>query len=334
MPGLKDFCERKTTVYVDWRTTGLLMRGKNLCLRAGGEAEIVIPLDSVRRMVLIGKARLDGQLAYNLLRRGIPVDWLDVFGHPFGQILPFREEKHFLLAHQGEFAASHDAFKLAKNMLLAKTDNCHEIIRRRTAIPAAWKEERQALAGAENPDTLRGHEGACARIYFSLWKGLLHKFDWRGRHARPAPDPVNMLLSTGYSLLHNRLASALGNAGLDPRLGFFHIGRGGHAALASDLMEPLRAIVDTTVLNMIRRQEIAPDNFKIRAGHCVCAEKGAFAKILSSFEDMFEQERNIHICPEAPEKTAFRSVNNLLDDLAASFARHIQQGEPCLIPRL
>lgn len=333
-PSLKAFCERKTTVYVNWRTAGLKIKEKNLYIDLDSGAEQVIPLDNVRRVVFIGKAQAPARLVYNLLKHGIPADWLDIFGHPLGQILSFGEEKYFSLARQSEFGGSEAAFQLAKSLLMAKVDNCHEVMRRRTTIPVVWKEERQELANSANPDTLRGHEGACAKIYFSLWKDLLHKFDWRGRHARPAPDPVNMLLSTGYALLRNRLASALHNAGLDVRLGFFHQGRGGHAALASDMMEPVRAIVDTNVLTLIRRQEIEPADFKMKADHCVCAGKDVFSKILSHFEDMFEREYNIHFNPDDPDMVITRSLNNLLDDLAASFVRHIRLGEPCLIPRL
>lgn len=331
---LKAFCERKTTIYLDWRSDNIVLRGKNLVIGANADSESVFPLDEIRRLVLVGKINISSLILYNLLRQNIPVDWLDVLGRPLGQMHSCNEEAHFFMEYQREFAASARALELAKNFLLAKVDNCHEVVRRRIAMPESWQKERAALWHSADPESLRGHEGACARIYFSCWKGQLHKFDWQGRKAHPAPDPVNMMLSLGYSLLHNRLASSLNNAGLNPRIGFFHQPRGSHAALASDLVEPLRAFVDATVLNILRKQEVAPADFKIRSGTCVCSEKGAFSKILAAFEEMFETEHQFYIDPENPEVKIVQSINNLLDELASSFASHIRNSGCCLTPRL
>lgn len=331
---LKVFCERKTTIYLDWRAPGVALRGRNLVIGADTEDERVFPLLEIRRLVLIGKVNLPSLILYGLLRQGIPTDWLDVFGKPLGQMLSSNEETHFFMDFQQEFATSGQALELAKRLLLAKVDNCHEIIRRRAAVPGRWREERAALCKAEDFDSLRGYEGICARSYFSLWQGELHKFPWHGRQAHPAPDPVNMLLSLGYSLLYNRLASALHSVGLNPRCGFFHQRRGSHAALASDLMEPLRAFVDAAVLNMLRRQEVAPENFRVLNGRCVCSERGIFSKILTVFEEMFETEHILFISPEDSELKITAALNNFLDDLAASFALHIRQNGQCLIPRL
>lgn len=331
---LKVFCERKTTIYLDWRSPKVVLRGKNLVIGENADSESIFPLEDIRRLVLVGKVNISSLIFYNLLRCNIPVDWLDVLGRPLGRMHSFNEETHFFMRSQCEFAENPKAFELAKNLLLAKVDNCHEVVRRRVVMPENWHRERAGLCGAASPQSLRGHEGACARIYFSCWDGHLHKFQWRGRHAHPPPDPVNMMLSLGYSLLHNRLASALDNAGLNPRIGFFHETRGAHAALASDLVEPLRAFVDASVLSLIRKEEIAPIDFKIRAGSCVCGAKGAFSKILAAFEEMFETEHPFYIDPENREMKMALSINSLLDDLAASFASFISGSGRCILPRL
>lgn len=331
---LQAFCERKTTIYLDWRSPEISLRGKNLVIGENTDTETSFPLAEIRRLVLVGKVNISSLIFYNLLRHHIPLDWLDVLGRPLGQLCTYNEEKHYFMAYQREFAESARALELAKNFLLAKVDNCHEVIRRRVALPKTWQEERAALCNARDAASLRGHEGACARIYFSCWKDHLHKFAWQGRHAHPAPDPVNMMLSLGYSLLHNRLASPLDNAGLNPRLGFFHQPRGSHAALASDLMEPLRAFVDAVILNLLRKQELDPGDFKIRGGYCVCDKKAAFSIILSAFEEMFETVHFFYIDPENREMKIARSLNNLFDDLAADFANFIHDSGPCLIPRL
>ena len=53
-------------------------------------------------------------------------------------------------------------------------------------------------------------------------------------------DPVNALLSLGYSLLAKDLAITARAVGLDPFRGFYHRPRHGRPALALDLMEEVQ----------------------------------------------------------------------------------------------
>jgi CRISPR/Cas system-associated endonuclease Cas1 len=57
------------------------------------------------------------------------------------------------------------------------------------------------------------------------------------------------------------VAATLNDKGFNAREGFFHIARGRHAALASDLIEPLRHIADRIVLALIHQGEITPAYF-------------------------------------------------------------------------
>lgn len=43
--------------------------------------------------------------------------------------------------------------------------------------------------------------------------------------------------------------------------GFYHQGRGRHAALASDLMEPFRHVVERAALTVIARGEFTPESW-------------------------------------------------------------------------
>jgi CRISPR-associated protein Cas1 len=138
-----------------------------------------------------------------------------------------------------------------------------------------------------------GIEGSAARVYFEHFGGMLKpgeaptdplnavgqppqwKFDFRGRNRRPPRDPVNALLSLGYSLLAKDFTIACQAVGLDPYLGFFHLPRPGRPALPLDLMEPFRPlIVDSTVITAINTRMVYPEHF-VAAGHGVtCTEPG------------------------------------------------------------
>ena len=88
--------------------------------------------------------------------------------------------------------------------------------------------------------------------------------DFTGRRRRPPPDPVNSLLSLGYTLLTYEAFSAVALVALDPYIGFFHTDTYGRPSLALDVMEELRPmIVDLLVLGCVNQRRITPDDFEI-----------------------------------------------------------------------
>ena len=101
-------------------------------------------------------------------------------------------------------------------------------------------------------DTLRGHEGNAARVYFAAMVAVLGEaWPFAKRTRQPARDPVSALLNFGYSLLHRLVVLHLVRRQLSPNLGHLHVPKPGHAALASDLMEELRApLVDALVVDL------------------------------------------------------------------------------------
>jgi CRISPR-associated protein Cas1 len=92
----------------------------------------------------------------------------------------------------------------------------------------------------------------------------LFKDDWafEKRVRRPPTDPLNVLLSFGYTLLGQAMESAVLTVGLDPYLGLMHSTEYGRPSLALDLIEEFRHIVvDSVVLRACNQGLIAPANF-------------------------------------------------------------------------
>ena len=122
----------------------------------------------------------------------------------------------------------------------------------------------RCLAGATSIDELMGYEGNAAKCYFGCYAKLFSdtEFSFDGRNSRPPKDPVNALLSYGYSILHRSIVGAIERHGLHPYFGFLHAIQRGHAALASDLIEDYRAfLVDKAVLSFVRSGVVSPDGF-------------------------------------------------------------------------
>ncbi len=108
---------------------------------------------------------------------------------------------------------------------------------------------------------VRGLEGAAARFWYD-WLAERIPEEWRflGRNRRPPRDPVNAMLSLGYTLLATQAHSRVEAAGLDVHLGFLHQPVPGRPALALDVMEPLRPWVDLFVLGLLDRV-VGPADF-------------------------------------------------------------------------
>ncbi len=83
-------------------------------------------------------------------------------------------------------------------------------------------------------DELRGLEGAGAARYFSVWPKLLGpEWSFTARRRQPPPDPVNSLLSFGYTLLFYNVYAMLRARGLHPHVGIYHALRpGGSSPIA------------------------------------------------------------------------------------------------------
>jgi CRISPR-associated protein Cas1 len=109
------------------------------------------------------------------------------------------------------------------------------------------------LADAVSYDAVLGHGESATREYFRAWRRVIgENWGFTARERRPPPDPVNAMLSFGYTLLVQEAIAALETAGLDAAVGFLHRARWGRPCLALDLMEEFRpVVVDAVVLRCL-----------------------------------------------------------------------------------
>jgi CRISPR-associated protein Cas1 len=122
---------------------------------------------------------------------------------------------------------------------------------------------------------LRGIEGAAAAAYFKAFGALMpDSLGFAGRNRRPPLDPVNACLSLGYTLLHAQAVQACQLAGLDPLMGLYHRPSHGRASLASDLIEPLRALADEWVWGLFRDRTLRTGHFWRDGAACLLGKAG------------------------------------------------------------
>ncbi|MFO0105795.1 MAG: CRISPR-associated endonuclease Cas1 [Burkholderiales bacterium] len=107
---------------------------------------------------------------------------------------------------------------------------------------------------------------------------------------RPPRDPVNAELSLSYTMLYAQAAAACWAAGLDPALGALHTLSHGRAALACDLMEPYRPLIDLWVWHQFRQGNLRAEHFgHDGAGACLLSKAGR-----GHFYPAWEQQAHHH----------------------------------------
>lgn len=146
----------------------------------------------------------------------------------------------------------------------------------------------RSLERVHTVDQLRGYEGSSAARYFPALGRLIQGegFELVRRSRRPPTDPINALLSFGYTLLYNNVLSLILVEGLNPYLGNLHRSERKETHLAFDLMEAFRSpIVDSLVLRLVNQGIIRPDDFQPSAKNGgIYLSDGARRQFLQQFE--------------------------------------------------
>lgn len=146
-------------------------------------------------------------------------------------------------------------------------------------------------------DELRGIEGMGAVTYFGVF-GLLLKqqrdaFAFLHRSRRPPRDRINCMLSFLYALVRHDCIAALTSIGLDPFVGFLHAERPNRPALALDLMEEFRPwLADRLAVTLINRQQIGPDDFKLREGGAVEFTDAGRKRVITAYQQRKQETLN------------------------------------------
>lgn len=266
-----------STLYVTEQGAYVEREHQRLVVGRDDETLLAVPLARVTLVVLVGRVGLSTPAMHALLAQGTDVLLLNRLGKPLGRLGGLTGPNLELRAAQ--YAAFRDRARclaLAQAVAEGKLRNYRTLARRLargrpgldgTAL-ARLGDAIDRLPRVPDLGALRGVEGSGTRAYFHILRQALNPgmgFDRRRR--RPPPDPINALLSLGYTLLGHACRTACETAGLDPYDGFYHADKYGRPALALDLMEEFRSlIVDSVVLDLVNREMLTPADFEAAPG--------------------------------------------------------------------
>jgi CRISPR-associated protein Cas1 len=263
-----------STLYLVQQGTTVQKEQGRFVIQAPQTATVEVPIREVERILIFGNVQLTTPVISSCLDARISVVFLTQMGDYKGHL--WSAEAEGINAMMAQFGrCQDDGFRLetARAIVIGKLNNSKQLLLRLNrrqgleAVAAAidgLQNDIEAVAAAGGLDALRGHEGAAAARYFQALGQLITNpgFTFTGRNRRPPTDPVNSLLSFGYTLLHNHVLSLILAEGLNPYLGNLHDSERKETFLAFDLVEEFRSpIVDALVMRLINRKSFSPTDF-------------------------------------------------------------------------
>jgi len=280
-----------SSLYLDRKNLAVKLDGQALALYEDDVKKGTVPLHLLDRVVLRGNVQLESRLLGALSERNIGLLVLSGRNTEATAMLAARSHNDST-RRLGQYRTSLDEDlrkPLARWLVLVKVRNQQRMLRDALAARVDLRHPLTAalqtlngVIGQLREDTfdlplasLRGFEGAAAAAYFG---GYVHLFadslNFTGRKKRPPPDPVNVCLSLGYTLLHYDAVRACHTGGLDAMLGFYHDVSFGRESLACDLMEPLRPLMDRWVWQLFRERQLRVEHFSNDNGRCQMNKAG------------------------------------------------------------
>ncbi len=320
-----------STLYVNLAGATIRKASRRLVVSHRDGVVQSVRLRDVTRVVIVGPVLVTQPAILALMEHGIETTFLSGSGRPRARLSPMEGKNVFLRVAQVR-QHDHMPFRLevARRIVAGKMRNGRRVLqlwarlRRDLDLSEPLADLDRLRRKAQDQETiaaLMGVEGDAAARYFraygSLFRGAL-RFETRTR--RPPRDPVNSLLSLGYTLLCTEATGAVASHGLDPFVGFLHDLDYGRPSLALDLMEEFRhAVVDRFVLSAINHHAFQEDHFEPHANGAVLMKDEPRKKFFRLFEKVMTAEFVNHGAP-----TTFRRA---LQDQAAALARCVTSGD-------
>jgi CRISPR-associated protein Cas1 len=259
-----------------------------------------IPLIKIDEVVVVGEVTLTASAIHLLLERAIEITFLGYYGQFKGRLSPpFSKNAILRIAQYRAHQDMTTRCELARRFVIGKLSNQRTMLQRYhrrqadsemrqvieqmgtllnqlAVLPVEQAVAPRRIAGGDNRiantplETILGMEGSGSAAYFRCFGTLLinrNQWPFEGRVKRPPTDAVNALLSFGYSLLTNKVASAVQLVGFDHFVGYLHSSFYGRPALALDLVEEFRPlIVDSVVLTLLNNRMFTRDDFVVELG--------------------------------------------------------------------
>jgi len=306
------------TIYLTEAGSVVRVTSNSIVVTKGRERLLQAPLFHIDRVLLFGRGiQITGDAMGALLEEGIEVSYLGRRGKLYGKVMPSVSKN--VLVHVAQYERySDDEFKanLARTLVTAKLNSCRGLIirYRQNYADTDFSSELRVieaalhnLPGQSTVSSIIGTEGVATAAYFRAYGRMFRKkFRFETRTRRPPKDPVNALLSFGYTMITNELFSLIAAHSLDPHIGFLHELGYGRPSLALDLVEEFRQpFIDRFTLRLVNKEVFTEADFRPVENKGVYLTKPALKVYFEQYEKRILEPFTL---PNSDEQICFREL--------------------------
>jgi len=305
--------EMLNTLYVQSPGMWLGLDHDTVVARTNNEPPQRVPLRRLEMIAVFGPINVSAPLIHRCAQDGIQISWLTAFGR-FGGSLRGQTSGNVLLrvAQHRHYEDGVKHLEAARTIVAGKLLNCARFARHSARLAltdsarvklqdngAREDQARLLLREAGNLDELRGAEGSASRLHFEdVRLSLKGAVAFESRTRRPPLSPFNALLSFLYGLARSRVEHALDAVGLDPQVGFLHSLRPGRPALALDLLEEHRPVIDRLGVILMNKRQIKTSHFVVQEGGATSLDEEGRRRVLVRWSEAMEREVNHSVLKE------------------------------------
>lgn len=227
--------------------------------------------------------------------------WCDWKGQPLAATHPWSSNTRVTARHRAQAGLPDHVARRAWAQIVTAKINAQAAALDHLDRPGAHTLRRLTRSRIRNGDPAN-LEGQAAVTY---WPRITAD----PRFTRGASTCTNAALNYGYGVLRARLIRSILAAGLHPPLALFHRGRGDYFALADDLIEPFRPMVDARATHLAARTSWEPN------GPIPAAVRHGLVSLL-----------------DEPFTTSGHHTDTSMDAFAAGLAALIEHRGPLTVP--
>lgn len=314
-------------IYVREQGAFIRKMGERIEITKKEQKLLSFPVANIDGISIIGNVQISTQALIYLLENGIDVSLFSYSGRFIGQAMSDSSKNIFLrFAQYDLYQNISERLKIAKIFVRNKIENQIRMIEKyrykKDFSPKdkvkKMRELQQRLENCETSNEILGMEGMCSNLYFSCFTYMIDcEFTFKGRNRRPPKDPINAILSLGYTFLTREVCLALEAESFEVYLGFLHGIRYGRKSLALDMVEEFRQpIVDRFVIRSFNKRILNEFDFEIEEEKVFLTEDG-FKKFCKEFERWMQGAGN-------GDKKSFRQI---IKQQAVKLKKSIQNKE-------
>ncbi len=259
-----------------------------------------IPINAVDHLLVVGGHNIHTSTIIHLLRNNSSISFFDPDGTPMGVLRPYgRKPEDEMSVIQAEGSSYTNAAEIVKSSIKARILMIEDA-GKETGRDLYFKGEDEILFTYLEEidylikmDELRRVNKLTSDMYYEiLGRALNPCHGFKRRTSRPHLDPVNSMLSLGYSILFGNCCVPLIGAYFDTDKGVL---REGTNSLIIDLIDPVKPLMVDSVVFSIAREYLTEEMYEVNTRRCHLGQETlqVLSESLRSSIDQKKIEENV-----------------------------------------